>query len=233
MAGDADISVVGAAVADSGRARILQALADGRALPASGLAREAGVAPSTASGHLSMLLDAGLLRVEQHGRHRYYRLSGPKVGELLETLSQLSPKRPIRSLREGTRAEALRTARTCYDHLAGRLGTALMAALLERRILAGGDGGFDPRRARRDRPSAPGSDVDYRLTARGYELLREFGVDFEAMSATAADPLLRRLERAAPPPGGSARSGDRGAHARARLDRAHALRSRLAHHRAR
>ena len=188
-AGDADIAVVGAAVADPGRARILQAVADGRALPASVLAAEAGVAPSTASGHLAMLLETGLLRVEQHGRHRYYRLSGPQVGELLELLSQLSPRRPIRSLREGTRAEALRSARTCYDHLAGRLGTSLMAAFLERGVLEGGDGGFDPRRAGRDRLSAPGSDVDYRLTERGGEFLSDFGVDFDGMSRTR--PLIR------------------------------------------
>jgi DNA-binding transcriptional ArsR family regulator len=189
VAGDADIAVIGAAVADAGRARILQALADGRALPASVLAGEAGVAPSTASGHLAMLLDTGLVQVEQHGRHRYYRLSGPQVGELLEALSRLAPRRPIRSLREGTRAEALRTARTCYDHLAGRLGTSLMAALLERGVLEGGDGGFDPRRVGRDRLSAPGGDVDYRLTERGAEFLSDFGIDFDGMSRSR--PLIR------------------------------------------
>src|SRR5436305_458131 len=79
--------------------RILLTLGDGRALPAGTLAAEAGVAPSTASGHLAQLVDGGLLRVEPNGRHRYYRLAGPRVGRLIETLAQLAPVRPVRSLR--------------------------------------------------------------------------------------------------------------------------------------
>src|SRR6478672_7222367 len=103
MTGDADIATVAALMADPARARILMALGDGRALPASVLADEAGVAASTASGHLSKLLDGGLLSVEQHGRHRYFRLAGPEVGELLEALSRLAPAAPVRSLRQGSR----------------------------------------------------------------------------------------------------------------------------------
>src|SRR5204863_3788736 len=83
MDGDADIAAIGALVADPARARILLALGDGRALPASVLAEEAGVATSTASAHLSRLLEGGFLDVEQHGRHRYYRVSRAEVAELL------------------------------------------------------------------------------------------------------------------------------------------------------
>jgi len=119
--GDVDIAAVASALADTGRSKMLLALGDGRALAASTLAMEAGVAPSTASVHLAKLVDADLLRVECHGRHRYYRMAGPEVGELLEALAQLAPATPVRSLREGTRAHAVRTARTCYDHLAGQL----------------------------------------------------------------------------------------------------------------
>ncbi len=135
MRGDADIATVGALVSDRTRGRILLALGDGRALPASVLADEAGVATSTASAHLSKLLDGGLLAVEQHGRHRYFRIAGPDVGELLEALARVAPAAPVRSLRQGTRAQAVRFARTCYDHLAGVLGTRLMAALIERELL--------------------------------------------------------------------------------------------------
>ena len=70
----------------------------------------------------------------------------------------------------------MRFARTCYDHLAGKLGTELMAAMIERGILEGGDGTFDPGRAQQDRLSAPGWDVDYRLTERGAEELAAFGI---------------------------------------------------------
>jgi DNA-binding transcriptional ArsR family regulator len=181
MDGDADIAAVGALVSDPARARILLALGDGRALPASVLADEAGVATSTASAHLGKLLDGGLLDVEQHGRHRYYRVSKPEVGELLESLARLAPARPVRSLRQGTTAQALRFARTCYDHLAGVLGTQLMAALLERGLLSGGDGVFDPARAEQDRLSAPGFDFDYRLTDHGVQEMRTFGIDFDSL----------------------------------------------------
>lgn len=175
-AGDADIAAVGGLLADERRCRILLALNDGRALPATRLASEAGVAASTASEHLAKLTEAGLLRVERHGRHRYYRLAGPHVGELLEALARMAPARQVRSLREGSRAEALRTARTCYDHLAGRLGVAVMASLLDRDHLRGGDGIFDPDRARTDRLSAPGHEVEYELTSTGRDFLDELGV---------------------------------------------------------
>jgi DNA-binding transcriptional ArsR family regulator len=175
--GDADLAAVGALVADPGRCRILLALDDGRALPASRLAAEAGVTPATASSHLRKLADAGLLAVEAHGRYRYYRIAGPAVGRLIETLGQLAPAAPIRSLRQDTRAAALRRARTCYDHLAGRLGVALMAAFLDRGWLVGGDGTFDADAADRDHLSAPGNDVDYTLTPAGRALLDGFGVD--------------------------------------------------------
>jgi hypothetical protein len=140
------------------------------------LAAEAGVAPSTATFHLARLLDAGLVTAERHGRHRYFRLAGPEVAGALEGLARLAPAQPVRSLREGTRAQQLRAARTCYDHLAGRLGVAVMAALLRDGRLTGGDGLFDPATAGADRLSAAGRDVDYELTPSGRALLDDLGV---------------------------------------------------------
>src|SRR5437763_4029302 len=113
MNGEVDIAAAAQLLAEPTRARVLLALMDRRALPASVLASEAGVAPSTASAHLGKLIDAGFLAVEQHGRHRYYRLSGPPVAEVIEALGAVAPEAPVRSLREGTRAHALRQARTC------------------------------------------------------------------------------------------------------------------------
>jgi DNA-binding transcriptional ArsR family regulator len=188
--GDADIARIGSLVADPARARMLMVLGDGRALAASVLADEAGVAASTASAHLSKLVDGGLLSVAQHGRHRYFALAGPQVGRLIETLAGLSPPAQVRSLRQNTRANAVRTARTCYDHLAGRLGAGLMGAMLARGMLTGGDGRFDPGAADRDRLSAPGSDVDYRLTDQGVHELSAFGIDFDEL-ASRSRPLIR------------------------------------------
>jgi DNA-binding transcriptional ArsR family regulator len=189
MDGDADISKVAALVADRGRARILMALGDGRALPASVLADEAGVAASTASAHLAKLVSGGLLTVERHGRHRYYRCDDPSVAEMLEAMARVAPAEPVRSLRQGTQAAAVRFARTCYDHLAGMLGTELMAAMLERGWLAGGDGVFDRAAADRDRLSAPGFDYDYRLTPTGVEAIEAFGIELAKLPRRR--PLIR------------------------------------------
>jgi len=175
--GDADISAVAALLADPARCKVLMALDDGRALPASVLADEAGVSRSTASSHLAKLTDAGMLTVRAHGRHRYYRLAGPEIAELLERLGRLAPQRPVRSLREGTNAARLRTARTCYDHLAGKLGVAIMGSLLERDVLVGGDGRYDPLRDRNDALSSAGREVNYELTESGRAFLVDVGIE--------------------------------------------------------
>src|SRR3954464_3192018 len=140
MTGDTDLAALGSVLAERSRARMLLALGDGRALPASVLASEAGVAASTASRHPGRPGRAGLLARTAQGRHRYYRLAGPEVAELIEVLARVAPTAPVRSLREGTRAHALRAARTCYDHLAGRLGVALLQALIREGSVVGGDG---------------------------------------------------------------------------------------------
>src|SRR4051812_46358517 len=98
MTWDADIASVGSLLGDPARCRIVLALADGRALPASVLAAELHVAPSTASEHLGRLLDAGWLGVEVHGRHRYYRIVRDEVGEVIEAAARLAPPPSVRSL---------------------------------------------------------------------------------------------------------------------------------------
>jgi DNA-binding transcriptional ArsR family regulator len=122
---------IAAAVGDPARATMLHALMDGRALTAGELARTASITPQTASGHLSRMTRLGLLRVERQGKHRYHRLASAAVAQMLESLMQvamqvLPPGKPVSV---GPREAALRTARTCYDHLAGRLGVALADSL--------------------------------------------------------------------------------------------------------
>jgi len=146
--GDVDIAAVATLFADRTRARVLIALSDGRALPASVLASEAGVTAQAASAQLSRLQAAGLLAVEQSGRHRYYRLATSQVTIILEALAQLAPAQPVRSLRQSTRAAALRSARACYDHLAGKLGVQLTQALIDRQALTPTDGNSAPTSAR-------------------------------------------------------------------------------------
>jgi len=177
MPGDADIARISALIGDPSRARVLMALADGRALPAGMLAGEAGVSASTVSEHLRRLLDGHLVAVERQGRTRYYRLAGPQVADALEAIARIAPPEPVRSLRQGSHAHALRRARTCYNHLAGRLGTALMAAFLRDGVLVGEHRAG----AAADRLASPGREITYRLTPRGRSTLDGFGVDLAAL----------------------------------------------------
>ena len=135
IARDVDFMPAASLLAEPTRAAMLTALMDDRPLAAGELARLAGVSPATASAHLARLLGGGLVTVISQGRHRYYRLAGPQVAAALEALAQLGPAAPVRSLRESRDAAALAQARTCYDHLAGRAGVALLDALLARGLL--------------------------------------------------------------------------------------------------
>ena len=133
--GDADVAATAALIGEPARAALLVALTEGDSLPARELAARAGIAPSTASGHLARLLDGRLVVAERSGRHRYFRLAGAEVATAIEALSVIAPPRPVRSLRAAAVGEALRETRTCYDHLAGRLGVEVTAALERRRVL--------------------------------------------------------------------------------------------------
>ncbi len=176
-----DIARAAALIADPSRAVMLKCLADGRALPASALAAEAAVSAATASVHLAKLVEGGFVTVAQRGRHRYYRLAGPDIGAALEVLALVAPPLPITSLKESNRTNALYRSRTCYDHLAGQLGVALLQALLDRGVLTGHDGVHRPDEAVRDRLSSYGHDFRYELTDSGRNQLRELGIDTDRL----------------------------------------------------
>ncbi|GAA4206435.1 winged helix-turn-helix domain-containing protein [Actinocatenispora rupis] len=155
---EVDTAAVARLIGEPARAAMLDALLAGRALAAGELARIAGVSPATASEHLSRLREGGLIEVVAQGRHRYHRLASPDVGHALEALALISPPRPVRTLRQSRANRALASGRTCYDHLAGRIGVAVHDTLVERdAIRAGGDG--------------------YLLTDPGADLLAGLGVD--------------------------------------------------------
>jgi DNA-binding transcriptional ArsR family regulator len=136
------IAEIAALVGDPARANILSALMDGRALSAGELAYLAHVTPQTASAHLAKLVDARLLTDERRGRNRYFRLAAPEVARMLEEIMAVAVARAPRYRPAWMRDEALRSARTCYDHLAGRLGVALAGSLAERgHVLLDDDGG--------------------------------------------------------------------------------------------
>jgi DNA-binding transcriptional ArsR family regulator len=139
MTASPDLLRVARTIGEPSRVRMLALLMAGRALTAKELAHGAGVDPATATGHLQRLLGDGLVDVAAQGRHRYFRLRGPDVARLVEQLMVVSGSDG------GTAAtpdQPIRAARFCYDHLAGRLGTALAAALVRRGVLAHADGAF-------------------------------------------------------------------------------------------
>jgi DNA-binding transcriptional ArsR family regulator len=139
MTSVATLSATAALFADPARAAMLVALMDGRALSAGELAGAAGVAPPTASGHLARLLDAGLIALERQGRHRYYRLAAPAVGATIEALmaaaATMAPSAPPKRVATGPRDQALRLARTCYNHLAGTVAVGIADAMAAKGFL--------------------------------------------------------------------------------------------------
>jgi DNA-binding transcriptional ArsR family regulator len=132
------------------RSAMLLALRDGRALPMSLLASEAGVAPSTASEHLAKLTEGRLVQPLRRGRRRYFRLASAEVANAMDALAEINP---VHEHAE-PRATSLHHARTCYDHLAGTLGVGVALSLRGGEVLT----------------------EDARLTKRGLRLLTDFGV---------------------------------------------------------
>ena len=142
MSGDVDLAATGALLADPARARILIALLGGEQLPAGELATRAGISASGASNHLAKLLRGGLVDVRVSGRRRLYRLGAPEVAAALEALGRIAQPTEARSLRAAEQGRALERARTCYDHLAGRLGVLVTDRLVARRFLRERDGSY-------------------------------------------------------------------------------------------
>jgi len=166
MPGDVNVAAVAALLADPTRTAMLTALLDGRAWPAGDLARAAHVSPSTASNHLSKLVEHRLLRVEQQGRHRYFRLADPAIAQALESLAVFAPTFPVHSLRESEAGRALCAARLCYNHFAGKFGVILSQSLVEKEILAKVEGG-------------------YLVTGDGERWLQEMGIECPALKKQA------------------------------------------------
>jgi DNA-binding transcriptional ArsR family regulator len=158
------IAEVAALVGDPARANILCALLGGRALTASELAFAASVTPQTASGHLAKLLTAKLILLKKQGRHHYYRLAGPHVGQMLESIMNVALTGPPRFQPPSKRDENMRRARTCYDHFAGVLGVSLAERLSEREFVVLGEEAGE-------------------VTSAGADFLTGLGVDLKAARA--------------------------------------------------
>jgi DNA-binding transcriptional ArsR family regulator len=161
MSVDVRMAEVAALVGDPARANILAALMGGQALTAGELVHAAGVSPQTTSGHLGKLADGRLIACVKQGRHRYYRIATPRVAEMLEGIMAVIADSPPRHRPASKLDDAMRNARTCYDHVAGKLGVGLTDALCAHGHLVLTDEGGE-------------------LSGNGVTFLQEFGVDLAA-----------------------------------------------------
>ena len=174
MHGDADLATPARLMGEPARAAMLIALLDGRMLPASDLAAIAGVKPPTASAHLAKLVDGGLVKGRRLGRHHYFSLAGPAVANAVEALQLLAPRPPVTSYAQSTMAARLAEARSCYDHLAGRVALQLAEALIAEGTLAPLEAG------------AAG-----RILGTGGPLAQRLGVDRAVPDAASRRPIVR------------------------------------------
>jgi hypothetical protein len=141
---------------------MLTSLLDGGALAAGELARAANVSPQSASMHLSQLLEGGLVKVAQDGRHRYYQIASPEVAHAVEALGVIASPRKQKPLGEG---DPICYARTCYDHLAGAMAVSLAESLQHRRYLV----------------ACADSAREFDVTATGEEFFKRWHIDVNVL----------------------------------------------------
>ena len=140
-----DLAATAGLIGDQARATVLCALAGGTALPATELARRARVTAPTMSAHLVRLVEGGLVEAQRQGRHRYYRLANADVAAAIEALVAISPGTAFDGIHEPDEVDVLSYARTCYDHLAGKVGVAITDALSRKRFIRRTGGRFELR----------------------------------------------------------------------------------------
>lgn len=159
-------------IGEPGRAAMLLALMDGQALPAGELAMVAAVSAQSASAHLSKLVEGGLLSVQNRGRHRYYRIANPEVAHAIEALATISTMPRQSQTRRPAEVLALHQARSCYDHLAGRVAVELAEVLQSSKVIV------------------VCGERDFELGPRGKRWFDDLGIDTRALRC-----LRRRFAR--------------------------------------
>ncbi|KEK22435.1 ArsR/SmtB family transcription factor [Bacillus gaemokensis] len=157
-----NVAHIASLISDTSRATILVQLLDGRPYPATELAHVAKIKPQTASFHLNKLYEAQIVEVEKHGRHRYYKIANHEIAESLEKILYLAPPEPIQSFKQSKESKEIQYARTCYDHLAGKLGVEITNSLLHNEILIK-------------------DDLQFKVTKKGLKFFENFGINLDSL----------------------------------------------------
>ncbi|MGE7946911.1 ArsR/SmtB family transcription factor [Lysinibacillus sp. NPDC093688] len=155
-----NMAEIASLLGETSRATMLASMMDGRFHTASELAYMAAIKPQTASFHLAKLVEGNLVSVEKQGRHRYFQLAGEEIAQLLESFLAISPPPEVRSLKQSSQMKLLQDARTCYDHLAGKLGVQLTESLLNASYLKL-------------------EEKQFLITAEGAQFFADFGLDLD------------------------------------------------------
>jgi DNA-binding transcriptional ArsR family regulator len=171
------ITQIASLIGEPVRANILWTMMDGRAYTARELAIGVETTPQNLSMHLGKLLRAGLLSVEAQGRRRYYRFSRREVADAIEAMANLVPAE--QAIRKDMGAVPIDYCRTCYDHLAGKVGVAIAESLLRQKLIVYRDKELD-------------------VTPKGVQWFSEWGIDCEEVRQQRrafAKPCLDWTER--------------------------------------
>ncbi|MEP6790398.1 MAG: helix-turn-helix transcriptional regulator [Ramlibacter sp.] len=176
MNAEPDLARIASTIGDPRRIQMLSLLMEGRALTAKELALGAGIEPATATSHLRRLLDDGLLESTAQGRHKYFRFASEDVAHLVESLMRVAPPRKMQPAAKAQ--DPIRRARFCYDHLAGSLGTGLLALLLKKRWLEAD--AVDPKQLQ--------------ITPQGEKALSALGLDLDGARARRRQLACRCLD---------------------------------------
>jgi DNA-binding transcriptional ArsR family regulator len=155
-----NIAEVASLLGEASRVSILTSLMDGRFHTATELAYMAGIKPQTASFHLLKLVEGNIIKVDKQGRHRYYQLANAEVAHVLELFLAMSPPPEIRSLKQSSQVKLLQNARTCFDHLAGKLGVGITESMLN-------EGYFIK------------EEKDFLVTNKGEQFLTDIGINLD------------------------------------------------------
>jgi DNA-binding transcriptional ArsR family regulator len=128
------IKQIASLIGDPTRAIIMWTLLDGKAFTATELAMAADTSPQNISMHLTKLVQADLLSAENQGRHRYYKFSRKEVAYAIEAMANLLPY-SMAPKDHPEKSSDIKYCRTCYDHLAGRVGVLITDSLLQQKII--------------------------------------------------------------------------------------------------